>query len=195
MSRLMGPLDKAIDEETTQQRIDQLRQSLHRLGTVHLGVLEEHKEQQERYDFLRQQRDDLVIAAEDLKKTLSLIDRTARRMFLKSFEQIRETFKGTFVRFFPGGEADLRLEENIDAPRGPHRHHRPPPRQAPAKHYPAVGRRAGTDGHLAALCHLPSQAQPVLHPRRGSMPHSTTPTSTASCAYSRNLPARRNSSW
>ena len=111
----MGPLDKAIDEETTQQRIDQLRQSLHRLGTVHLGVLEEHKEQQERYDFLRQQRDDLVIAAEDLKKTLSLIDRTARRMFLKSFEQIRETFKETFVRFFPGGEADLRLEENIDA--------------------------------------------------------------------------------
>ena len=111
----MGPLDEAIDEETTQQRIDQLRQSLHRLGSVHLGVLEEHQEQKERYDFLRQQRDDLVIAAEDLKKTLSLIDRTARRIFLKSFEQIREKFKETFVRFFPGGEADLRLEENVDA--------------------------------------------------------------------------------
>ena len=111
----MGPLDEAIDEETTQQRIDQLRQSLHRLGSVHLGVLDEHQEQKERYDFLRQQRDDLVIAAEDLKKTLSLIDRTARRIFLKSFEQIREKFKETFVRFFPGGEADLRLEENVDA--------------------------------------------------------------------------------
>ena len=111
----MGPLDEAIDEETTQQRIDQLRQSLHRLGSVHLGVLDEHQEQKERYDFLRQQRDDLVIAAEDLKKTLSLIDRTARRIFLKSFEQIREKFKETFVRFFPGGEADLHLEENVDA--------------------------------------------------------------------------------
>ena len=111
----MGALDEAIDEEATQQRIDQLRQSLHRLGSVHLGVLEEHQEQKERYDFLRQQRDDLVIAAEDLKKTLSLIDRTARRMFLQSFEQIREKFKGSFVRFFPGGEADLRLEENVDA--------------------------------------------------------------------------------
>ena len=111
----MGPLDETIDEETTQQRIDQLRQSLHRLGSVHLGVLEEHQEQKERYDFLRQQRDDLVIAAEDLKKTLSLIDRTARRIFLKSFEQIREKFKDTFVRFFPGGEADLHLEENVDA--------------------------------------------------------------------------------
>jgi len=111
----MGPLDEAIDEETTQQRIDQLRQSLHRLGSVHLGVLEEHQEQKERYDFLRQQRDDLVLTAEDLKKILGLIDRKARRMFLQSFEQIRETFKETFVRFFPGGEADLRLEENVDA--------------------------------------------------------------------------------
>ena len=111
----MGSLDEVIDEETTQQRIDQLRQSLHRLGSVHLGVLDEHQEQKERYDFLRQQRDDLVIAAEDLKKTLSLIDRTARRIFLKSFEQIREKFKETFIRFFPGGEADLRLEENVDA--------------------------------------------------------------------------------
>ena len=111
----LGALDEALDEETAQQRIDQLRQSLHRLGTVHLGVLEEHQEQKKRYEFLRQQRDDLVIAAEDLKKTLGLIDRTARRMFLKSFEQIRETFKETFVRFFPGGEADLRLEENVDA--------------------------------------------------------------------------------
>ena len=111
----MGALDEAIDEEAAQQRIDQLRQSLHRLGSVHLGVLEEHQEQKERYDFLCQQRDDLVIAAEDLKKTLSLIDRTARRMFLQSFEQIREKFKGTFIRFFPGGEADLRLEENVDA--------------------------------------------------------------------------------
>ncbi len=111
----LGPLNEAIDEEASQQRIDQLRQSLHRLGSVHLGVLEEHQEQKERYDFLRQQRDDLVVAAEDLKKTLSLIDRTARRMFLKSFEEIRETFKGTFVRFFPGGEADLCLEENVDA--------------------------------------------------------------------------------
>jgi len=111
----LGPLGQALDEETAQQRIDQLRQSLQRLGSVHLGVLEEHQEQKERYDFLRQQRDDLVIAAEDLKKTLGLIDRTARRMFLKSFEQIREQFKGTFVRFFPGGEADLHLEENVDA--------------------------------------------------------------------------------
>ncbi|MEE3257874.1 MAG: chromosome segregation protein SMC [Candidatus Latescibacterota bacterium] len=111
----MGAPDEEVDDEAVQQRSDQLRQSLHRLGTVHLGVLEEYEEQKERYDFLCQQRDDLVVAAEDLKKTLSLIDRTARRMFNETFAQIREKFKETYTRFFPGGEADLTLEEGVDS--------------------------------------------------------------------------------
>ncbi len=110
----MGPPEEEIHPEEAQRRIDQLRQSLHRLGSVHLGVLEEYEEQKERYDFLVQQRDDLVIAAEDLKKTLSLIDRTARRMFQETFAQIREKFQGTFTRFFEGGQADLKLEEGVD---------------------------------------------------------------------------------
>ena len=110
----MGAPDEAVDDEATQQRIDQLRQSLHRIGTVHLGVLEEYEEQKERYDFLCQQRDDLMVAAEDLKKTLNLIDRTARRMFTGTFAEIREKFKETFGRFFEGGEADLTLEEGVD---------------------------------------------------------------------------------
>ena len=111
----MGAPDEEVDEVTSQQRLDQLRQSLQRLGSVHLGVLDEYEEQKERYDFLCQQRDDLVIAAEDLKKTLNLIDRTARRMFVETFDQIREKFRETYARFFPGGEADLKLEENVDA--------------------------------------------------------------------------------
>ena len=110
----MGAPDEEVDDEAAVQRIDQLRQSLHRLGTVHLGVLEEYEEQKERYDFLCQQRDDLVVAAEDLKKTLNLIDRTARRMFTETFAEIREKFKETFGRFFEGGEADLMLEDGVD---------------------------------------------------------------------------------
>ncbi|MGB1719481.1 MAG: chromosome segregation protein SMC, partial [Candidatus Latescibacterota bacterium] len=65
-------------------------------------------------DFLVQQRDDLVVAAEDLKKTLNLIDRTARRMFVETFGQIREKFQQTYARFFEGGQADLTLEEGVD---------------------------------------------------------------------------------
>jgi chromosome segregation protein len=110
----MGPPEEEVDAEEAQRRLDQLRQALHRLGSVHLGVLDEYEEQKERYDFLVQQRDDLVVAAEDLKKTLNLIDRTARRMFVETFTQIREKFQQTYARFFEGGQADLKLEEGVD---------------------------------------------------------------------------------
>lgn len=110
----MGPPEEEVNSQEAQQRLDHLRQALHRLGSVHLGVLDEYEEQKERYDFLVQQRDDLVVAAEDLKKTLNLIDRTARRMFVETFTQIREKFQQTYARFFEGGQSDLTLEEGVD---------------------------------------------------------------------------------
>ena len=111
----MGPVeDEDFDAEATGLRLEQLRNAIQRLGAVQVGVLEEYEEQKERYDFLIVQRDDLTAASEDLKKTLQLIDRTARRMFRETFEGIREKFKETFARFFPGGEADLILEPDVD---------------------------------------------------------------------------------
>ena len=111
-----GPVvDEEFDPQTTGERLEQVRRSLERLGTVHVGVIEEYEQQLERYEFLVQHRDDLLAAAADLRKTLQLIDRTARRMFRETFEEIREKFKETFRRFFPGGEADLVLEADVDA--------------------------------------------------------------------------------
>ena len=111
----LGPLEEEeFEGDKKEERILQLRNSIQRLGTVHVGVLEEYEEQKERFEFLSQQRDDLNAAAEDLRKTLSLIDRTARTIFRETFHQIREKFRETFARFFPGGEADLRLEEDVD---------------------------------------------------------------------------------
>ncbi len=111
----LGPLeDGDFDSETTGQRVQQLRTSIQRLGTVHVGVLEEYEEQKERYDFLVQHRDDLQAAAADLRKSLQFIDRTARQMFRKTFDEIREKFRHTYARFFPGGEADLVLQQDVD---------------------------------------------------------------------------------
>ena len=111
-----GPVvEEEFDPQETEERLGLVRRSLERLGTVHVGVIEEYDQQRERYDFLVQQRDDLLAAAEDLRRTLQLIDRTARRMFRETFKEIREKFRETFRRFFPGGEADLVLEPDVDA--------------------------------------------------------------------------------
>ena len=110
----MGRPQEEVELEGLEERVESLRQSIQRLGAVHVGILDEFEEQKERYDFLCIQRDDLLAAAEDLRKTLSLIDRTARRMFKETFEEIREQFKQTFAQFFPGGEADLQLQADVD---------------------------------------------------------------------------------
>ncbi|MEW6751731.1 MAG: chromosome segregation protein SMC [Candidatus Latescibacterota bacterium] len=110
----LGPPAEEVDVAAAESRLAELRASLQRLGAVHLGVLEEYDQQKQRYEFYSDHRDDLVAAAEDMRRTLRLIDRTARRMFADTFEQIRQKFRETFVRFFPGGEADLRLQEEAD---------------------------------------------------------------------------------
>ena len=111
----MGPVsEEGFDPEATGRRLTELHDAIQRLGAVHVGVLEEYEEQKERYDFLIRQRDDLTAASEDLRKTLQLIDRTARRMFLDTFEGIRVKFRETYGRFFDGGEADLVLEPGVD---------------------------------------------------------------------------------
>jgi chromosome segregation protein len=111
----LGPLEEDdFDAEKAKTRLEEIRRGLARLGNVHVGVLEEFEEQKERYDFLVQHRDDLIAASEDLRKTLQHIDRVARRLFRETFEEIREKFQVTYARFFPGGEADLTLEADVD---------------------------------------------------------------------------------
>ena len=112
----LGPLEHVddFDSEEVGERVQQLRTSIQRLGTVHVGVLEEYEEQKERYDFLVQHRDDLQAAAADLRKSLQFIDKTARQMFRTTFEEIRDKFRHTYARFFPGGEADLVLQQDVD---------------------------------------------------------------------------------
>ena len=106
--------EEGFDAPVADARLIELRRGIARLGHVHVGVLEEYEEQKERYDFLVQHRDDLMAAAEDLHKTLQHIDRVARRMFRETFEEIRGKFRETYTRFFPGGEADLQIEADVD---------------------------------------------------------------------------------
>ncbi|MDA0334416.1 MAG: chromosome segregation protein SMC [bacterium] len=106
--------EEGFDAPAADARLGELRRGISRLGDVHVGVLEEYEEQKERHDFLVQHRDDLTSAAEDLRKTLQHIDRVARRMFRETFEEIRGKFRVTYTRFFPGGEADLQIEEDVD---------------------------------------------------------------------------------
>jgi chromosome segregation protein len=88
--------------------------SLDRIGLVNMLAVEEHEEESARLDFLKEQRDDLVKARDDLRSAIREINQTATRLFSETFEAIRENFRKTFLHLFEGGEADLWLADPDD---------------------------------------------------------------------------------
>ena len=100
--------------ERQQQMMKQLQQRIEALGEVNLMAIDEYREQEERYEFLSRQRDDLNRSLEDLQKAISQINRTTRRRFKETFELVNEKFKQVFPRLFRGGQAELRLTDEND---------------------------------------------------------------------------------
>ncbi len=83
------------------------RQRLTSLGDVNPGAVREYKELEERYEFIKQQHDDLVQAIEDLHKVIRKIDRITRERFLQTFEAVNAKLAEVFPRLFDGGTAKL----------------------------------------------------------------------------------------
>ncbi|NQT94981.1 MAG: chromosome segregation protein SMC [Candidatus Omnitrophica bacterium] len=94
--------------------VEQLKEKIERMGPVNLVAIEEHKELQDRYEFLTSQQEDLLNAKESLHKAINKINRTTRKMFIETFEQINVAFKEYFKLLFGGGTAELFLLDQAD---------------------------------------------------------------------------------
>jgi chromosome segregation protein len=100
--------------EVLQAELLAVAADIERLGPINMLAMEEHEEESRRLEFLQTQRDDLVRARDDLQSAIRQINRTARELFLETFENIRTHFQSTFQTLFEGGECDIRLEDAED---------------------------------------------------------------------------------
>lgn len=107
-------LPAEFDIATAHERINYLKGRVESFGPVNLVAFSEYTEEKQRFDFLVGQRADLLEAEKTLTTTIDEINHTAHQKFRETFDQISENFKVTFQSLFDGGEADLRLEENVD---------------------------------------------------------------------------------
>ena len=114
-------LDKTLDlstcdcdEEEMKERLENLRESLERMGEVNLMAISEYEELNQRYEFLTAQKDDLIQSLESLQKTINRINRITRKRFNETFLAINEKFKETFFCLFKGGKAELILTDEND---------------------------------------------------------------------------------
>ena len=105
------PAETSPDVGALREEIAGLSKKLDSYGAVNLIAIEEYDELKKRFDFLNQQQDDLIKAKDSLNEAITRINRTARRMFLETFEKIKEEFHNYFRLLFGGGEALVALSE------------------------------------------------------------------------------------
>jgi len=98
-----------LNPQETQDQLQQLRSKLSEIGPVNLMAIEEYRGLEERYQFLTAQEADLTQSIETLQKVITQINRTTKKLFMESYEKLRQTFSEMFTAFFQGGRADLIL--------------------------------------------------------------------------------------
>ncbi|HKY61340.1 MAG TPA: AAA family ATPase, partial [Gemmatimonadota bacterium] len=104
----------ALSLEKLATRLEEVRRKLANLGPVNMLALEEFEEESTRLEFLTRQRDDLVAARQQLEEAIRRINRTARELFVQTFDQVRANFDITFKTLFEGGHADVLLADPED---------------------------------------------------------------------------------
>jgi chromosome segregation protein len=117
-------LDDIIDEARTgemspeelQEKADRMKKRLENLGEVNPTAVEAFQEMKRRYDFIVEQKNDLVNAKDTLLQTIQEVETTANQQFLETFGKVRENFQKVFKALFTEEDtADLVLEnpENL----------------------------------------------------------------------------------
>lgn len=102
------------DPDALRAELSAIAADIERLGPINMLAFEEHEEESTRLQFLIEQRDDLIRARDDLLSAIRQINRTARQLFIETFETVRENFRQTFQTLFEGGECDIWLTDPED---------------------------------------------------------------------------------
>ncbi len=99
------------EPETDRRKIGELKSKIKSLGDVNLSSVEEYREVNERYTFMKKQEDDLKGAKVELETLISDMLTIMKTDFVTQFDLIHENFKETFRALFNGGNASLKLTE------------------------------------------------------------------------------------
>jgi chromosome segregation protein len=92
----------------------EIKARLRELGEVNPGSIREYDETKERYDFLTEQRDDILGSMSDYRKIVTDMDKISKEKFRECFDTVVTNFDETFKLLFGGGKGELRLEDEND---------------------------------------------------------------------------------
>lgn len=101
--------DGAPGWDELERAVNEMKAKLESMGPVNMVAIEEYQEQEDRYQFLMTQQEDLVQAKQKLRETIEQINATTTEMFNETFEKVNTHFQEMFKKLFGGGEAFLEL--------------------------------------------------------------------------------------
>ncbi|HEX4963735.1 MAG TPA: chromosome segregation protein SMC [Thermoanaerobaculia bacterium] len=108
------PGEPRADLADLEGELARTKAALERLGPVNILAVQEHDEQEQRYEFLTTQRADVAASVESLKKTIREINEASGERFNATFQEVNKNFGEIFARLFRGGEAEMRLLDEED---------------------------------------------------------------------------------
>ncbi len=106
--------ENLTDLSRMKKRIQDLKGEIRALGNVNVNAIEEYKSVSERYEFLKDQHDDLVEAEATLEQIIEELDAAMRKQFREQFARIASEFDQVFKELFGGGKGTLELMEDED---------------------------------------------------------------------------------
>jgi chromosome segregation protein len=110
------PRMSEVPTEELQEKVDRMKKRLENLGEVNPMAIEAFVEMKKRYEFILEQKNDLVSAKDSLLKTIEEVEATANQKFLDTFHLVRDHFQKVFQTLFTeDDQCDLVLEnpENL----------------------------------------------------------------------------------
>jgi chromosome segregation protein len=108
------PALEGRDPVQDDSRLQELRARADRIGEVNLAADSEVKELEERAEVLGKERADLDAALQDLTRTITHLNREARKRFAETFEGAARNFEELFPKLMRGGKGRLELSEATD---------------------------------------------------------------------------------
>jgi chromosome segregation protein len=98
-----------MEADEARKKVKLIKMAIDELGLVNLGAIEEYERVSQRFNFLTEQKQDLVEAKNTLHGVIDEMDIEMKRKFEETFTGIRSHFGQIFKELFGGGRADLSL--------------------------------------------------------------------------------------
>jgi chromosome segregation protein len=106
--------DSALSTDEALAEAQDIREDIARIGEVNLTAIQEHKELEERHNFLSTQHHDLISSIQSLDQAIQKINRTSKERVHEAIKAINERLSITFPTLFGGGRAELKLADPDD---------------------------------------------------------------------------------